>query len=375
MSVFFQFSGKCPDGSPQHTADGTDVRELFSGGCACVGISKEGGSTMTAGGYMYHHNRHTAPHNDWCKGRCTGNASMCSGVATINSYNNMKEAQQLARDIDGTVVGWDRSNTVQHALSWLKSRCEWGHGNFTAPENHVHGHGVTDEAPLALLHVDPGVLLDRVRQQTGRRAGWLAAFERMDAQKLGRKPVMTIYEKFQQNPEGETTALLRSVGILHPGTSTNEQFEHPIKVTPQFLGDLIVNFDEINASFARHAPCLIDQLVASTPTYFPETCSITSHSVNAAVQDAEKRRPAFIIPHVGIDTRGEPSLHNVQISMPRSFQESTGRLLKSVDSLTHLTLDCSSKQCVHPTNCAFGATEKAICDAGHLPRLTTKDDE
>ncbi len=290
---------------------------------------------MTAGGYMYHHNSHsTAPHNDWCKGRCTGNASMCPGVASINTYNKLKEAQQLARDIDGTVVGWDRSNTVQHALSWLKSRCEWGHGNFTAPENHVHGHGATDEAPLALLHVDPGALLDRVRQQTGRRAGWLAAFERMEAQKLGRKPVMTIYEKFQQNPEGETTALLRSVGILHPGTSTNEQFEHPIKVTPQFLGDLIVNFDEINASFARHAPCLIDQLVASTPTYFPETCSITSHSVNAAVQDAEKR------------------------------MKSPGRLLKSVDSLTHLTLDCSSKQCVHPTNCAFGATEKAICDAG-----------
>ena len=112
-------------------ADLAQLRELLTGGCACVGIGTSKHSNLSAaealaaggvaGGFMYHHGGTPAAFGPWCQGRCNGHA-MCPGVATINTLRNEQAAElaNLTRHIGGAVVGWDTDQTglVLRCHSW-----------------------------------------------------------------------------------------------------------------------------------------------------------------------------------------------------------------------------------------------------------------
>ncbi|KAH8049268.1 hypothetical protein JL720_15657 [Aureococcus anophagefferens] len=171
---------------------------------------------------------------EYCRGACAAEApAACAGVATVGAipddpaddYHDKRDGKRswclnkavarrawhadLKRRIpDLAVVSWDRDNSVKHALSYLKHN-----HHFDCASPYLANHGHRDEAslearaaPRSFLYVDEA---------------------------------------------GEMARLLGALGVPVPDAWATDEL---VKLTPEDLRDLLVNFDELTRRRAVALP-------------------------------------------------------------------------------------------------------------------------
>ena len=294
VSTFFQFGGVCdgrccrtpsPETQALALADRVEaLRRLFATGCACLGApgrtTADDGCENCGGGHALAPPDATAAErncrwNAYCRG-CPGSRSAsCAGVAavapepddadTLPALPRARRHNAYFRAVAAALpavqfVTWDRANVAKHALSYLKHN----HGSactLAALANHAHAAAAA-AAPRAFLHVAPARFLQKATEKALGRLGLAVAFEGV------RVAFRARYEDFQLDAAGATRELFRALGLPPPAPKRADL----VKLTPEGLSDLVVNFDEVAALFAPW-PCLAAQLHSAKPELFAACAS------------------------------------------------------------------------------------------------------
>ena len=306
LSTFFQDGGLCagrcclPTGAPQATpARRLDaLAALYDAGCRCMfardaragaGFGNERCMTCGKGGprpRQIRANETGCQWGEYCRGACAAEApAACAGVATVGAipddpaddYHDKCDGKRswclnkavarrawhadLKRRIpDLAVVSWDRDNSVKHALSYLKHN-----HHFDCASPFLANHGHRDEAslearaaPRSFLYVHPTRLLLKAAEKALGRLALKLELKSVDVSYAAH------YEAFQVDEAGEMARLLGALGVPVPDAWATDEL---VKLTPEDLRDLLVNFDELNATLAPW-PCLRAMLGSAAPERF-----------------------------------------------------------------------------------------------------------
>jgi hypothetical protein len=286
LSTFFQFGGICagrccrtpsPETQALRLHDRVAALErLFATGCACLGApnrTTSDDSCENCGG-----GRALAPPdatpaeracrwNAYCRG-CAGPGTSCAGVAavapepddadTLAALPRARAHNAYFRAVAALLprvlfVTWDRDNVAKHALSYLKhnhgARCA-----LPALANHAHA----SISQRAFLHIQPTRYLQKATEKALGRLGLDIAFAGV------RVAYRAHYEDFQLDEAEATRRLFRALGLAPPSQSRAPDL---VKLTPEGLPQLVVNFEEVAARFDAW-PCLAAQLRSPAPEHF-----------------------------------------------------------------------------------------------------------
>lgn len=331
VATFFQFGGMCSavdkrgvmhDTSTKLTRDTeAKMRLVFNRGCDCAY-------------HVYDEKNDTYKQLDSFAAnplfRCTANVrGSCEQLPFCKKEQCKTTAENLAKCRAVAIVGapiathsvaalgsktafmtWQRDNSVKHALSVIKARLR-EHTLFP-------NHGLATDAPppRAMFWVQPEELLLEAKNKVESRQDLRTRVQNLEM----RVAYAAHYEEFQINTNTELRALLGTVGV-----EAALAVESPIvKSVSEDLSQLLVNFAEVNSTFAKW-PCLHRQLLSKKPERF-EICS-----------------PAEI--HI---THGTPT---------RQFERHVDRIYQ---------INCKGEVCV-PADCGgrggkFDSKLGAICD-------------
>ena len=306
LSTFFQDGGLCagrcclPTGAPNVT--GADrlhaLARLYERGCGCM-YARDGRRGADYGNERCLNcgrkklapaapraNESRCQWGEYCLGACAAANAVddCLGVATVGAIpddpprldgggekcggarrwclnkagdRNAWHKSLAAGTDDLRLVTWDRDNSVKHALSFLKHN---HHCDCASP--YLANHAKVDEAalvakqnPFAFLYVTPGRLLAKATEKALGRLALIREFDGLPVAYAAR------YEAFQRDEAGEMARLLDALGLPAPPRWAKDEL---VKLTPEDLRALVVNFDQLNATLAPW-PCLRAMLHSAIP--------------------------------------------------------------------------------------------------------------
>lgn len=199
----------------------------------------------------------------------------------------------LARDahaqrIASHIVAIGRSNVVKRAISEVKAACR-------TPALANHKLSGAAEAVPTLLWVDPRILMNVVRKSAYQRERFLNLTT--DGMELSGVSLAHTadYEDFQADPVLSMHSLLHSTGLQASSEPTSSR-QSLVKSSSDDLSTLLLNFDELNATFAHEWPCLLTHLHSKRPERVSrcelvaqaESVDVRNH--NTLVVDCKQRK-------------------------------------------------------------------------------------